>query len=163
MLQNDFNLLYKGNVKLKLKIKDKLIELDVKNAGLPALQLAFCKFVTGNTTTAADIPCYIDLRKQIVGSYLSILFGRMPLSGKYYEPSSGDSAYIARFTATISYESLQEDIDSSSNYRLYLYSGNSGTSGYYDLAFVDVSSDLLASLQPGTQIIIEWTMKLLNG
>lgn len=164
-------LAYKGNVKVSIKIKDKIFEIKSHNSGLPALSRSFCKFITANGTTEEDIPQYLDLRYSDDGtSYTTCLISRVHLSGKSWIYDSSSSNYVAKFTGVISYNYLTRPITRMDTdfYRFYLYSGSLGLdsnnqyTGYYDLAYLDVDAETLSYLSPGTQAIIEWSMELVN-
>ena len=169
-MKNLTRLKYKGNVKVSIKIKDKIFEVNTHNEGLPALSRAFCQFITGNRITEEDIPQYLDLRYSDGETYNSCLLSRVHLSGKSWVYDSANSNYIAKFTGVISYNNLTRAITRADSelYRLYLYSGSLGVdsnneyTGYYDLAFLDISAETLSYLSPGTQAIIEWSMELVN-
>ena len=169
-MKNMTALAYKGNVKVSIKIKDKIYEVKSHNAGLPALCRSFCSFITGNTITVEDIPEYLDLRYNDGGSWSSILLTKIPLSGKSWVYDGTINNYVAKFTGVISYNYLTRAITKadSDTYRLYLYSGslgkdsNNNYTGYIDLAYLDIDAETLSYLSPGTQAIIEWSMQLLN-
>lgn len=169
-------MLYVGHVSLKLKINNRIIEIDNHNKGLPALQRAFCNFLTGNDITHEDVPQFIDLRKKEGEVYSTVLLNKLPLTGKsweegkyIYQDSSEEDTYVAKLTAVLSSNSLATRItDGSGEYRLYLQTGSNGTingvtTGYYDLAYMDISSEALSMVGPGTQAIIEWSLQLLVG
>ena len=169
-MQNMTTVSYKGDVKVCLKIKDKIIDIQNHNAGLPALSRAFCQFITGNSLTIEDLPEFIDLRFNSGSAWESCLVARVPLSGKswVYDDSTGN--YVAKFTGVISYNYLNRVItrNDTTDYRLYIYSGSLGPdgmgnySGYYDFAYLDISAESLSYISPGTQAIIEWSMQLVN-
>lgn len=161
-------LAYKGSVKISIKIKDKIFNVESHNNGLPTLFQSFCKFITGNKTTIEDIPEYLDLRGGINGAFVSRLVSKVHLSGKGYVFE--DNTYVAKFTAVISYNQLTKAITrfDTDEYRLYLCSGSLGinsnneVTGNNDIAYLDVTAETLSYLSPGTQAIIEWSMKLTN-
>lgn len=175
------NLLYVGNVKFKIKIGDKIVEVSNHNKGLPALQRAFCNFLTGNDITKEDVPQFMDLRYSPVGTdnfskSNTLLLNKLPLTGrsweegKYiYSDSSEESTYVAKLTAVLSSNSLIRKISNGEPYdfRIYLISGSNGTvndvpSGYFDLAYLNISSEALSMIGPGSQAIIEWSLQLLT-
>ncbi len=168
MSTNLMSFTYKGKVDVNLRIKDKVIHLTQLNHGLPSLSMSFCKFVTGNTLTQEDYPCFLDLRKSNTeeGTYNTNLLSKIPLSGKTWSFNTTENNYVATFNAVISFNNLQQAIvrTDSNYYRLYLCSGMSSTQSgvYYDLAYLDVTAEALSYISPGTQAEIEWSMQLLN-
>lgn len=159
---------YKGYVQLKIKINDKVITVKDHNNGLPYLQKVFCNFLIGNLITIEDIPECLDVRRQENGSspWVSYLLSKIHLTSKSWniETEGGVDNYIATFTAVIPSTSLIQPISKSDtgNFRLYLQTGAlSPTTGYNDLAYLDISAEELSKISPGTQAIIEWSMKLL--
>lgn len=165
---NKTDLAYKGNVVVKLKIKDKIITLEGHNTGLESLKKSFCKFLTGNYSGAEDIPQFLGLRKSVDygTTWVNCLSDEIPLTGKGYEFSTTivPNNWIARFTAVINHSALLNDISAEDTawYRLYLYTVSDNQSAPIDLAFLTVSAEDLAKITPGTQAIIEWTMQLLD-
>lgn len=176
------NLLYVGNVNLKLKVNDKIININQHNKGLPALQRAFCNFLTGNDITNEDVPQFIDLRYSIRGQddfnkNNTMLLNKLPLTGRsweegryIYQDSTQESTYVAKLTAVLSSNSLVRKISNTdeNDFRFYLLSGSNGTvngeiSGYFDMAYLDISSEALSLIGPGSQAIIEWSLQLLTG
>ena len=163
---------YIGNVKVSIKIKDKVYEIKNHNTGLPALSRTFCMVMTGNPVTIEDIPQYLDIRKspQGGGAYETCLIQKVPLSANSYTYDEQLQNYVAKFTATIRYDYLINPITKYDleNYRLYLVSGSLGLdstdtpTGYYELAFLESSADVLSYLSPGTQAIIEWTLQIVD-
>lgn len=56
------NTQYKGDVTLKLKLKNKTIELRKKNSGLLTLSKAFALYISNNSSKEDYIPQFIDLQ-----------------------------------------------------------------------------------------------------
>lgn len=158
---NMTNVAYLGNVKIRLKIKDKIFEIINHNEGLPELSKSFAKFITGGLITVEDIPQYLDLRKYIDNNWQSQLNTRISLSGKYFDYDESIGNWVARLTGVISANYLSNPIsrDDTSTYRLYLLSGSNPPA---PLAFIEIGADTLSNLTPGTQAIIEWNMQLVN-
>lgn len=180
---NETRLLYQGNVKVKLKIKDKVLTVENHNHGLPALQRAFCNFITGNSLTIEDIPQYMDIRYSVnedgpFNKENTILLNKLPLTGKSWDESQyidassdNESSYVAKLTAVLSSNSLINKISSNDQryFRIYLISGSVGQtlegeiSGLYDMAYLNISAETLSMVGPGAQAIIEWSLRLLTG
>lgn len=178
------NLLYVGYVDFKIKVNDRIVHVSRHNKGLPGLQRAFCNFLTGNSITHDDVPQFIDLRYSSTGMYdfdrdHTLLLNKLPLTGRSWEEGKyvyGDneeeSTYIAKLTAVLSSNSLIRKISNTesatTDFRFYLMSGSNGTingvaSGYFDLAYVDITAEALSLIGPGSQAIIEWSLQLLTG
>lgn len=167
MSVNNSKFAYKGNVKLKLIVADKIIKLEQHNSGLPRLSLTFCNMLVGNPITQVDIPEYLDLRYSSDGgaTWHTNLIARVNLSGKTVLYDADSNNYSANFNAVISYNMLIDPIDRNDPkpYRLYLYSGSTQSdSGNYDLAYLDVSATMLSNIGPGTQAVVEWSMQIVN-
>lgn len=177
---NITNLFYVGNVSIKLKINDKIVNIENHNRGLLALQRAFCDFITGNTITNESVPQFMDLRCSVQGANnfnTSLLLNKLPLTGKsweegryVYDNNDEERTCVAKLTAVLSSNSLIEKISSSDtrDFRLYLLSGSNGivngqVSGYFEMAYLGISAEQLSLIGPGSQAIIEWSLQLLTG
>ena len=159
---NITNMMYIGNVQLKLKIKDKIINISNHNTGLPGLKRAFCNFITGNIHNS-DLPQFMDLRIYTQNNGYSpkntLLINKLPVTGKSWEESkfvysnqTQENTYVAKLTAVLSSNSLVRKISSTEEgpFRLYLISGTDGIindvqSGYFDLAYLPISATDLNS------------------
>ena len=81
MISNTFR--YVGNVSIKLRVADKLVDITSHNTGTENLQRSFCKFVTNNLVPADDLPQFIDMEKSIDGTtWEPALIGKIPISGR---------------------------------------------------------------------------------
>ena len=164
-MSNLSTFIYEGQVKIKLKIKDKIVDIyDNHNAGLPGLSRMFAKCVVSATISISDTPQYLDLRVSSSddwSSSTSCLYNKISLSGKYYEFDAGENNWVGKLTGVISAVNLKNTVASGSteNYRLYLVSGGSEE---IQLAYLDMDTQTLSNLTPGTQAIIEWNMQLKN-
>ena len=173
---NKTDLGYKGIVQIKLKIKDKIINLTTKNNGTDYFKKAFCKFLTGNYGGNPDIPQMLDLRKKIEDSsvvkWVTCLNQEIILSGKSYllttDSNLGiDDNWVARFTAAVPFDALLEPISDTdtSEYRFYLYGSFDSKDideRYHDLAYINIDAESLSNITQGTQALLEWSMQLLN-
>ena len=149
---------YIGEVKVRLIVKDKIIEISGHNSGTAFLQKAFSKFLTNNFSTS-DIPALLDLRL----SGTSLLNQNIPLSGSNYQLDESEQRWQAAFTAVISYDTLSNHSQLNANPSLYLktaYNSFDSSSSLQDLAFIEIDKDIINNIQPGIQILIEWYMYL---
>ena len=173
-MMNNVNFGYKGVASLKLKINDKIFEIEHTNNGTDYLKKSFCKFLSGNYGGNADIPQLLDLRvfDDSASKWLTCLNQEIVLTGKTYlqtsDPQLGiDNSWVARFTAAIPYASLLEPISDtdSREFRFYLYGTFDSTDvneRYHDLAYIPVEASSLSRITEGTQALLEWSMQLLN-
>lgn len=158
---------YRGNVTVKLKIKDKVFSYQAHNEGLPALFESFARIMSGNYRGECDIPKYIDVRKLVEGTentYLSYLtLNRLPLTGSSWSVNDAGE-FVANFTAIITSEMLYTQVPATSTdtFKLYLITDNEDKTGKRDLARLDLPVEQLSRIVPGVNAIIEWSMKLTN-
>lgn len=173
---NETSLGYKGIVQIKLRIKDKIVDLTIKNNGTDYFKKAFCKFLTGNYGGSSDIPQMLDLRRKVeeasVEKWTTCLNQEIILSGKTYLLTTDSSLginnnWVARFNAAIPYSALLDPIsdDDTGEYRFYLYGSFDNKDveeRYHDLAYIDIDAQSLSNITEGTQALLEWSMQLLN-
>lgn len=161
---NTTKLHYTGTVKLSLKLSNgDIITLKRHNNGLPDLMKVICKFLSGNGDNYADVPKYIDLRKESAeGTFNSHLKSMCVITGSNYSNLSGN--WVTTLTASIPYEQLNEPISETdkTNYRLYLISGEDKSSNTQELAYLDISAEELSRISAGTMGIIEWILTISN-
>jgi len=165
---------YKGSVDLKLTINNRIFELKTHNNGTDYLKKAFTKWLTGNSNTF-DIPQFVDLKRQENDNFITCLNQDIAVTGKVFLQTTDDdlklnNAWVARFNAAIPYSAVafsgNFDGFDEGKFRLYLLSGwDSSESTYHDLAYIDLkvgSDSEISNFSPGTQMVIEWNMTLLN-
>lgn len=158
-MNNSTNLFYQGTVNVKLNINGRIVELSDHNNGCPALRRSFCKFVTGNASVYNDTPQFLTIKVSTDNWATSTSFLKSPISitGKEWQPDE-ESDYVAKFRCIVTNNDLSETIyadDSSRSFRLYLISGSGE-----DMAYLDIDATKLSQITPGTQAIIEWSMRL---
>lgn len=163
------NMVYRGDVDVKLKINGKYYSINTHNEGLNYLKYIFAVFITGNLMNEAYYPEYIDLRKQyeedsvvIERSFLNYF---SKITGKRYYLDNGD--WYAEFTAVISSDQLLQTVlpDDSSTFYLYLMTGydeNNTVERQHDLAKLEITAKTLSLITPGITAAIVWNMKLVN-
>lgn len=175
---NETGLAYVGEVTLSLKIKDKIIKKVSYNKGCSQLFRLLALVLTGNMTTESlDIlkPTYIDVKYEDDGDWESCLYSKIPVIPSFYMEEDvtveGNQNYISSFSSTISFSNINDSVVQASGFdekevRLFLLSGEEYT-GSDDsitrLATLKVSPASLQSLQPGSQVIVEWSMKFKNA
>lgn len=172
---NETVLSYLGNVTVKIKINDKIIKLEDKNAGLPLLRKNICKYLTGNYGGTSEIPQFLDLMYNADPSldedhktWVTYLSNQISLTGKVFEYSAKYDNWVAKFTAIINHNNLLNDVaeNDPGEFKLVLLDGykpNDPESSYQPLAELHIESYMLARITPGTQAIIEWVMQIKNA
>ena len=162
---------YEGRVNLSIKHGGHVTKLETHNAGCEWLFKTFAKYMTGNAKgTDSEIPKFVDLRgSSNQGRAWFTQLGRtVKIASRYFEEDP-ELGWVARFTATITYDDLLNYIPDGDAraFRIYLYTDEDTTPGtpdpYHDVAYVDVTSRTLSNISPGVILIIEWCMRLTNA
>lgn len=159
------NLFYNGEVAVRFKIRDKITERQYHNNGTMLLKRMFAMALCGDSTSLKYTPAFIDLRTGSGDVWESALKTKVTVSAPTYgkDISGTEQTWYGMFSAIIPHTLLKSDISIATTYRLYLISGyKASDDGDYDLAYIEVSGADLAGLTPGTQVLIEWRMSLLN-
>ena len=158
----DNNMLYNGSVQLSIKIGNKIIKKDFHNNGTMLLKKLFAMFMCGGKSAESaleQLPKRLDLR--FIQSDVEYSNLRKPVyvtSPTYgLDNTLTESSWYVEYNAVIPYESLVDPIKQDFQYKFYLMGNIGGT----DLAYIDVSYEDLAGLEPGVSIIIAWRLKLL--
>lgn len=177
---------YKGDVTLKLKLKNKTIELRKKNRGLLTLSRAFALYISNNSSKEDYIPQFIDIQwieypNQVsniedLSNWESFLLQPVSLSGLSY--SLQDKAYIeqgqityqpnwvAVANARIPYSYLisHQSVSSTSLFRLFLLTKNND-SLIVDrrLCYVPITADEINRMTPGSELQVEWALQLVHA
>lgn len=178
-MDNQTSIKYKGEVTLKYKMGDKVIKVKKCNRGWSQLFRLIALLLTGNLTTEQlDImkPTFIDIKYRPSGStsdnsWNSCLYSRVPVVPTFYVENDstvegGNVNYISCFTCTISYANLNQSLlDENSETNIFLLSGESYTTNDIStrLAALIVDTDSLLSMEPGSQVVVEWTMRFYNA
>ena len=145
---------YIGKVKISFKFPHKTKSKLFHNNGTENLFLFLSRALTGESISE-DIPNRIDLRKEVDGSYTSVLLSYSYITGLKYVKDGND--WCVRMTGTILKSQISGDIDETAGYRLYLISKSN-----HDLAYIECSAQDLLRIESGAQAIIEWTLKFVN-
>lgn len=178
---------YKGDVTLKLKLKDnKTVELRKKNKGLLTLSKAFALYISNNSSKEDYIPQFIDLQwieypSQVadvedLDNWESFLIQPVSLSGLSY--ALEDKAYIeqgqiryqpnwiAVANARIPYSYLKshQTMSATSLFRLFLLTKNT-ESLIVDrrLCYVPITADEINKMTPGSELQVEWALQLVHA
>lgn len=175
--KNETNAVYAGNVKITYKTPSgKTITYRKHNEGLSGMRRFLCMALAGNFSTAYnDKPTYLDLRctfsddeseeKEKVKT-VSCLYSPIPLSAPmyYYDNSPDVLNWVTVFDIGLSYNMINYDvINSHSDGLFYFYITSASGADFARLKLdTDTNGQLIQGLLPGTQIIIQWTMKILN-
>lgn len=170
METNNTTLSYRGDVKLKLIVGNKIIEVDRHNSGTLDLMKSICKYLTGNGVPQYETPQFLDLRRQSTSgdtdwdTYLTRQIS-VGTSGRSYEYDSTLSNWVAKFSFSLPYSALVDYIeadDTAYNYRLYLYAEDESGS-IVDLAYLPITAQELSNITPGIQAIVEWQLQIKNA
>lgn len=180
------NTQYKGDVTLRLKLKNKTIELRKKNSGLLTLSKAFALYISNNESKEAYIPQFIDLQwieypSQVsdinnLNNWESFLLQPVSLSGLSY--SLQDKAYIERgqvsyqpnwvamANARIPYSYLisHQAVPSSSLFRLFLLTKDTDNLTIdRRLCYVSITADEINRMTAGSELQVEWALQLVHA
>lgn len=155
-LNSQNTMIYSGNVSLRIKIKDKIIEINNHNSGLPAFFRGFAKVMAGYDLTVTEKPAYIDLQYKATGEteYSTCLNSPLTFTKMYTTTTEGD--WVTIFTTILVASSIAIDISSypDAEFRLCLQSRME------DLATIKILYSDLERIISGTQGLIEWTLKV---
>lgn len=156
---NDLDIGYIGNVNIKIPVNGKMMNIHRKNKGLSELFRIISKALAGNDISN-DKPSYIDLRfLNDYGEWQSCLSRKQSIAQLSFNMQDGN--WVTRAASSIPYSALTitpiSELGEGKLFRLYLMSRND------DLAYIDISSDDVYSITPGTQALIEWILKLVNA
>ena len=177
---------YKGNVTLRLKLKNKTIELRKHNKGLLTLSKAFALYISNNESKDDYIPQYLDLQwieypSQVsdiedLNNWESFLIQPVSISGLSYALESkayieqGQLSYqpnwIAVASARIPYSYLtsHQTVASTSLFRLFLLTKDTD-SLIIDrrLCYVSLTADEINKMTPGSELQVEWALQLVHA
>lgn len=167
---------YKGRATIKIRIKDKIIEISNHNNAQFLLKKMFVQFMTGNIlgeyNASAKVPQFIDITKQDGANWNSVLVSPVPISSREYVYE--DNIWVGKLTAVVQAGNLIEDsITEDSTYRLELLANtnnlsdsekqNSSNKGI--LASMEdegFDESVLSTIVPGTSGIFEWQLQLVD-
>lgn len=168
---------YRGEVTLSYKIGNKIIRKKVFNKGWSPLFKLISLTLTGNMTSEEMSilrPTFVDMKYKNNGVWSSCLFSKVaviPSFTSVSDPSiDGGISYISVFSSTISYSNLNEPLitglDDDTECALFLLSGEplvSSDDSSIRMASLQVDMSSVKEMQPGSQVIVEWTMKFYNA
>lgn len=155
----DINIGYVGNVNIKIPVNGKLVNIHKKNKGLSELFRIIAKSLTGGDTSS-DKPSYIDLRfLNNYGEWQSCLSKKQSIAQLSFNMQDGN--WVTRAASSIPYSALTitpiSELGEGRLFRLYLLNKNN------DLAYIDVNSEDIYNITPGTQAFVEWILKIVNA
>jgi hypothetical protein len=154
------NLNYRGSVNVSLNINGNKVIINKHNNGLPDLFRLISKALAGYNTSTEKIS-YIDLRYNTIDSpddFVSCLTAKQSITQLTYSLNSG--SWVTNAASTIPYASLIVAPISYLNakeFRIYLMTKD------VDVAYISVDEQDLLKLVPGTQALVEWTLKISNS
>lgn len=162
MAINTTNLIYRGQVEVKMRVNNKLITIGRHNEGTIDLFKSFAKFLTNNANQREDTPQYLDVQYQTEqGDWKSLL-----IKDSLSIESATWTGVTATFIIPLTFDDLIRTVvaDDGYTYRLVLYSGDARDNlKNKALAYLEIESKELARISPGTRALIEWSMKVMNG
>ena len=177
---------YKGDVTLRLKLKNKTIELRKRNKGLLTLSKAFALYISNNASKDDYVPQFIDLQwieypNQVadiedLDNWESFLLQPVSISGLSY--MLDDKAYVeqgqvryqpnwvavANARIPYSYLSSHQTMASTSLFRLFLLTKNTDTLTIdRRLCYVPITADEINKMTPGSELQVEWALQLVHA
>ena len=180
------NTQYKGDVTLRLKLKNKTIELRKKNSGLLTLSKAFALYISNNSSKEDYIPQFIDLQwieypNQVsdiedLNNWESFLLQPVSLSGLSF--SLQDKAYVekgqinyqpnwvavANARIPYSYLTSHQTLSSSSLFRLFLLTKDTDNLTIdRRLCYVPITADEINRMTAGSELQVEWALQLVHA
>lgn len=181
-MKSQTNLSYKGEVTLKYKVGNKVIKVKKFNKGWSQLFRLIALILTGNMTVnqlKLLRPTYVDLKYKDNGVWKSCIYSSVPVTPSFTTEIDnnidGGVSYISVFTVAISYSNLNQSIidtfdtetENKTETAMFLLSGEDPLSAEDDsntrLASLNVDCASIAEMLPGSQVIVEWTMKFYNA
>ena len=161
-MQNEINtnLEYNGIVALNLYINGNKITINNHNLGLPDLFRIISKALAGYDISQEKL-AYVDLRYNKLDdpeNFISCLTNKQSLSQLSYLLDNG--CWVTKASSSIPNSALIVNPISSLNaysFRLYLLTKS------VDIAYIEVKESDLLKLIPGTQILVEWVLKISNS
>lgn len=171
---------YVGEVTLTYIVDDKKIKVKKYNKGWSRLFQFIARSLSSDFNTGVGRPKFLDIKCRAQSPdavWETCLFNYVPVSASlnYWDDISmnnyGGVNYYATLTATISFNMINKAIldgyISSDDCALFLLSEmgdgvTPSTDSPYRMAqlLLDISS--LKSVNPGTQVIVEWNLKFFN-
>lgn len=174
-ITNETNAIYAGSVNIVYKTADgKEIIYKKHNEGLPGMCRFLCMALAGNFSSAHnDKPTYMDLRCTYTDESaegddktktVSCLYSIVPLSAPmyYFDDSPEVQSWVTVFDIGLSYNMINYDIiNAHSDGTFYLYITSASGTDFARL-MLENSAQIVTRILPGTQAIVQWTMKILN-
>lgn len=166
---------YEGNVTVKIRIKDKVVDINGHNQAEYLLKKLFTQVITGNVVgqynALAKTPQFLNISKQTNGEWESILISPVVFTSKEYVFENDN--WVAKMSAVVQHGNLIDSIDSSdtSNFRLELLADRkllseieNETSGgiLATMQNPNFNATVLAKIAPGTSGIFEWQLQLID-
>lgn len=145
---------YTGEVTIKYKAKDTILQVKKYNHAEQNLFEVLCKALAGYSVTQ-DIPAYLDIRAAETDTdiYSSCLQDYSPISGITY--TYINDTWKTNYNAEVSFtDIIATDAD---YYRLYLISKTNN-----DLAYLTLSKEDFKKIVPGIQLLLTWSMYFTN-
>ena len=155
--------IYEGKATIKFVKNNKVYKtIESHNNATPLFFKYILLSITGANITG-EMPQFLML----ANNDDSILSYRVPLS-KYVDDSDSSSP-VARFTGYVPYGAIRSTIDGGSGNKsisinkLSIYNRASGDDDITLLATVDLLSNTNTTITPGTTIIVEWNVTIVDA
>lgn len=155
--------IYEGKAIIKFVKNNKVYKtIESHNNATPLFFKYILLSITGANVTS-EMPQFLML----ANTEDPILSYRVPLS-KYVDDSDSSSP-VARFTGYVPYGAIRSTIDSESGNKsisinkLSIYNRASGDDNITLLATVDLLSNTNTTITPGTTIIVEWNVTIVDA
>ena len=155
--------IYEGKATIKFVKNNKVYKtIESHNNATPLFFKYILLSITGANVTR-EMPQFLML----ANTEDPILSYRVPLS-KYVDDSDSSSP-VARFTGYVPYGAIRSTIDSESGNKsisinkLSIYNRASGDDDITLLATVDLLSNTNTTITPGTTIIVEWNVTIVDA
>lgn len=166
---------YEGKVTVKIRIKDKIVDVSGHNQAEYLLKKLFTQIITGNVVgqynASAKIPQFLNISKLTDGEWKSILISPAVFTSKEYVFENNN--WVAKMSAVIQYGNLNEHIESSdtSDFRLELLADSkllseaertNSNSILATMQSPNFDASVIAKIAPGTSGIFEWQLQLID-
>lgn len=166
---------YEGKVTVKIRIKDKIVDVSGHNQAEYLLKKLFTQVITGNIigqyNAVAKTPQFLNISKLKNGEWTSILISPAIFTSKEYVFENNN--WVAKMSAVIQYGNLVDHIESSdtSDFRLELLADSkllseaertNSNSILATMQSPNFNASVLAKIAPGTSGIFEWQLQLID-
>jgi len=147
-------LIYQGKISVKLKVKDKIFNLNTHNEGSVTLFKMFAKILAGEDITQDEKPYVIDLQALNGEIWTSCLTNKL-IPNKFYTLDA-DSDWVTILNTSITPSNIISIVGSS--FRIVLLNKLNN-----ELATAPIEDTLLEKVLQGSQALVEWSLGVKNA